>query len=73
LHKNIAYTPKKNSMTKLNYLTNAKGKRIAVQIPIEDWILFQKQYEQLKLEIEKLCGTEQNQAPIQIPNKQITT
>ncbi|MBK9458717.1 MAG: hypothetical protein IPN94_04635 [Sphingobacteriales bacterium] len=60
-------------MTKLNYLTNAKGKRIAVQIPIEDWILFQKQYEQLKLEIEKLCGTEQNQAPIQIPNKQITT
>lgn len=60
-------------MPKLNYLTNAKGKRIAVQIPIEDWILFQKQYEQLKLEIEKLCGTEQNQAPIQIPNKQITT
>lgn len=60
-------------MTKLNYLTNAKGKRIAVQIPIEDWILFQKQYEQLKLEIEKLCGAEQNQAPIQIPNKQITT
>ena len=34
-------------MPKLNYITNAKGKQVAVQIPIENWLLLQKEYEKI--------------------------
>ena len=43
-------------MPKLNYITNAKGKQVAVQIPIENWLLLQKEYENMKREIEILTG-----------------
>ena len=39
-----------------NYITNAKGKQVAVQIPIENWLLLQKEYENMKREIEILTG-----------------
>lgn len=40
----------------LNYLTDATGNNIAVQIPIGDWVLFQKEFEEIKRKFEVLQG-----------------
>jgi hypothetical protein len=31
-------------MLNLHYITDASGNQIAVQIPMSDWLLFQKEY-----------------------------
>ena len=35
-------------MLNLSYLTDTSGNQIAVQISIEDWLLFQKEFEEIK-------------------------
>lgn len=43
-------------MLNLNYITDASGNQIAVQIPMSDWLLFQKEYEEIKRKLEVLAG-----------------
>jgi hypothetical protein len=43
-------------MLDLNYITDASGKQIAVQIAMRDWLLFQKQYKEFSRKLEVLQG-----------------
>ncbi len=43
-------------MLDLNYITDATGKQIAVQIAMSDWLLFQKQFQEFKQKLEVLQG-----------------
>jgi predicted lipid-binding transport protein (Tim44 family) len=43
-------------MLNLNYITDASGNQIAVQIPMSDWLLFQKEYQEIKRKLEVLAG-----------------
>jgi hypothetical protein len=43
-------------MLDLNYITDATGKQIAVQIAMSDWLLFQKQFQEFKRKLEVLQG-----------------
>ena len=43
-------------MLNLNYITDASGNPIAVQIPMSDWLLFQKEYQEIKRKLEVLGG-----------------
>ena len=43
-------------MSGLNYIVDAGGNQIAVQIPITDWLLFKKEYEEVKRKLEILQG-----------------
>ena len=43
-------------MFNLNYITDTSGNQIGVQIPINDWLLFQKEYEEVKRKLEILQG-----------------
>ncbi len=43
-------------MSNINYLTDAEGNQVAVQIPIADWKLFQKEFEDVKRKLEILQG-----------------
>jgi len=43
-------------MLNLNYIIDASGNQIAVQIPMSDWLLFQKEYEEIKRKLEVLAG-----------------
>ncbi len=43
-------------MLHLNYITDAAGNQIAVQIPMSDWLVFQKEYEEIKRKLEILQG-----------------
>jgi cell shape-determining protein MreC len=43
-------------MTNLSYVTDGLGNQIAVLIPINDWLAFQKQYEETKRKFEILQG-----------------
>ena len=45
-----------DDMLNLNYITDAAGNQIAVQIPMSDWLLFQKEYQELKRKLEVLAG-----------------
>jgi hypothetical protein len=45
-----------NSMLNLNYITDASGNQIAVQIAMEDWLVFQKEYQEMKRKLEILQG-----------------
>ncbi|AEE48304.1 hypothetical protein [Haliscomenobacter hydrossis] len=45
-----------DNMLNLNYITDAAGNQIAVQIPLNDWLLFQKEYEEIKRKLEVLAG-----------------
>ncbi len=44
------------AMLDLNYITDAAGKQIAVQIAMGDWLLFQKQYQEFTRKLEVLQG-----------------
>ncbi len=46
----------KIDMSKIHYLTDAEGSPIAVQIPITDWQVFQKEIKELKRKLEILQG-----------------
>jgi len=43
-------------MLNLNYITDASGNQIAVQISMSDWLLFQKEYQEIKRKLEVLAG-----------------
>ena len=43
-------------MFNLNYITDISGNQIAVQIPINDWLVFQKEYQEVKRKLEILQG-----------------
>jgi len=43
-------------MLNIHYITDASGNQIAVQIPMSDWLLFQKEYLELKRKLEVLVG-----------------
>ena len=43
-------------MFNLNYITDTSGNQIAVQIPINDWLVFQQEYEEIKRKLEILQG-----------------
>ncbi len=43
-------------MLNLNYVTDTSGKQIGVQISIDDWLLFQKEFEEIKRKLEILQG-----------------
>jgi len=43
-------------MLNLNYITDASGNQIAVQIAMEDWLVFQKEYQEMKRKLEILQG-----------------
>jgi phage pi2 protein 07 len=43
-------------MLNLNYITDISGNQIAVQIPINDWLVFQKEYQEIKRKLEILQG-----------------
>ncbi len=43
-------------MLNLHYITDASGNQIAVQIPMSDWLLFQKEYLEIKRKLEVLAG-----------------
>lgn len=43
-------------MSKINYLTDAEGNQVAVQIPIAEWKLFQKEFDTVKRKLEILLG-----------------
>ena len=45
-----------DNMLKLNYITDAAGNQIAVQISMSDWLLFQKEYQEIKRKLEVLAG-----------------
>ena len=45
-----------DNMLNLNYITDAAGNQIAVQIPMSDWLLFQKEYQEIKRKLEVLAG-----------------
>lgn len=43
-------------MSGLNYITDAAGNQIAVQIPMSDWLLLKKEYQEVKRKLEILQG-----------------
>jgi len=43
-------------MLHLNYLTDASGNQIAVQIAMEEWLVFQQEYQELKRKLEVMQG-----------------
>ena len=43
-------------MFNLNYITDTSGNQIAVQIPINDWLVFQQEYQEIKRKLEILQG-----------------
>ena len=43
-------------MLNLNYITDTSGNQIGVQIPIADWLLFQREFEEIKRKLEILQG-----------------
>ncbi|MBK9448889.1 MAG: hypothetical protein IPN95_05660 [Bacteroidetes bacterium] len=43
-------------MLDLNYITDATGKQIAVQIAMSDWLLFEKQFQEFKRKLVVLQG-----------------
>ncbi|WP_373548934.1 hypothetical protein [Haliscomenobacter sp.] len=48
--------PTTDAMLNLNYITDAAGKQIAVQISMDDWLLFQQEYQEIKRKLEILGG-----------------
>jgi phage pi2 protein 07 len=43
-------------MLHLNYLTDASGNQIAVQIAMEEWLVFQQEYQELQRKLEIMQG-----------------
>ena len=43
-------------MLHLNYLTDASGNQVAVQIAMEEWLVFQQEYQELKRKLEIMQG-----------------
>ena len=43
-------------MLHLNYLTDASGNQVAVQIAMEEWLAFQQEYQELKRKLEIMQG-----------------
>lgn len=43
-------------MLNLNYITDTSGNQIGVQISIADWLLFQKEFDEIKRKLEILQG-----------------
>jgi hypothetical protein len=57
-------------MITLSYLTDTSGKQVAVQIPMNDWVLFQKEFEQLQRKLEILQGIKDALLEVRIANKE---
>ena len=57
-------------MLNLNYITDTSGNQIAVQISIEDWLLFQKEFEEIKRKLEILQGIENALQEVHIAKKE---
>ena len=57
-------------MLNLSYLTDTSGNQIAVQISIEDWLLFQKEFEEIKRKLEILQGIENALQEVHIAKKE---
>jgi predicted component of type VI protein secretion system len=43
-------------MLHLNYLTDASGNQVAVQIAMEEWLAFQQEFQELKRKLEIMQG-----------------
>lgn len=57
-------------MLNLSYLTDTSGNQIAVQIAIEDWLLFQKEFEEIKRKLEILQGIKNALQEVHIARKE---
>ncbi len=57
-------------MLTLSYLTDTSGKQVAVQIPINDWVLFQKEFETLQRKLEVLQGIKDALLEVRIAKKE---
>jgi hypothetical protein len=56
-------------MLNLNYITDASGNQIAVQISMSDWLLFQKEYQEIKRKLEVLAGIKEALNEVQQAHK----
>lgn len=57
-------------MLHINYLTDASGNQIAVQIALEEWLLFQQEYEELKRKLEIMQGIREALEEVQSARKE---
>lgn len=57
-------------MLHLNYLNDAAGNPIAVQIAIEEWLAFQQEYQELKRKLEVMQGIREALEEVQTAKKE---
>ena len=57
-------------MLHLNYLTDASGNQIAVQIAMEEWLVFQQEYHELKRKLEVMQGIRDALEEVQSASKE---
>lgn len=57
-------------MLHLNYLTDASGNQVAVQIAMEEWLAFQQEYQELKRKLEIMQGIKEALEEVQSARKE---
>jgi len=57
-------------MLHLNYLTDASGNQVAVQIAMEEWLAFQQEFQELKRKLEIMQGIREALEEVQNARKE---
>jgi predicted component of type VI protein secretion system len=57
-------------MLHLNYLTDASGNQVAVQIAMEEWLAFQQEFQELKRKLEVMQGIREALEEVQNARKE---